>query len=85
MIEITLTECQWGTDKMVRTEEEGPGVQINLRDSDSGTWYHIPFSGESLIKLIQELIDGLNESQRVAIVTSLLASSSHEQAGSDGV
>lgn len=68
MIRITFTGVQWGTDPIdgIDPETEQPviGRQLNLQDPQSGILAHVPFTGESLLTLVQELAKGLTDEQR---------------------
>lgn len=65
MIRIVFTGVNWGVD----TIDEG--AQINLLDPDSNILAHAPFTGESLEKLVTELIGRLTDEQKQAVAPLL--------------
>jgi hypothetical protein len=62
VIRVILTGVNWGVDPI----EEGR--QINLLDPESKIMYHVPFTADSLVKLIAELAKGLDSEQRRALM-----------------
>lgn len=64
MIRIILAGVNWGVDQLES------GCQINLLDPQSQIMVHVPFEGDSLVKLIGELAKSLTAEQKRALMPS---------------
>jgi hypothetical protein len=58
----------WGTDQLRDPEGNVIGAQINMKSGDQ-IW-RIPWSTDSLVKLIKELSEGLTTEQRRTLAPS---------------
>ena len=63
MIRTILIDCQWGTEPI------DDGIQINVRDGDSGMIFHVPFEGDALKQLATDIFSTLTEPQKTEILS----------------